>query len=144
MPLRAPGVASRALARAWKAAGDGDPRGDGVKGKMMPTKRMRIGGYSKSLRLRSCATSEEAVAKAMQVARAEHADILVKPVGEHGRWHGFRRRANARGANHPGDYEFLPTGRRAKKRRVIRRGGRVLVTDHRGVGEADVEQVFPA
>ena len=108
----------------------------------MTTKTMKIGGYSKPLR--STATRDEAIALAVSVAQAEHADILVKPVGEHGRWAGFRRRANARGASHRNDYEFLPTGRRAKKRRVTRRGGRVLVTDHRGVGEAEVEQVFPA
>jgi hypothetical protein len=106
------------------------------------TTTMRIGGYSKPLR--SAATRDEAIALAISVAQAEHADILVKPIGEHGRWAGFRRRANARGANHPNDYEYLPTDRRAKKRRVFRHGGRVFVTDHQGVGEAEVLQVFPA
>jgi hypothetical protein len=41
-------------------------------------------------------------------------DRLVRRIG--GGYQVWARRANARGVGFPGDYEFLPTGRRAKKR----------------------------
>lgn len=55
-------------------------------------------------------------------------DFLVKRVREPDGWQVWMRRATARGARHPGDYEFLPDGDRRAKRRAAG-SGRLFITE---------------
>ena len=75
------------------------------------------GGFSKPASP-VCVTIDEAIARCS--CPTYGGDFLVRsaPAGPRCGWQVWMRRANARGVSYPGDYEFLPTGRRAKKRKA--------------------------
>ena len=108
----------------------------------LATRTIRLGGFSKPV-TKAAQDRAAVIVAATDWATNRNAVVLVKR--DHlGRWQAWAKRATARGAAHPGDYELLPTGRRAKKRAVATPGGRVYVADTAGVsGECQVERHWP-
>lgn len=74
---------------------------------------VRTGAYSKPIS-RVCETPDGAITQAGDTC-SRH-DRLIRRMDKG--WQVWAKRANARGANHPCDYEFIGDDRRAKKRRA--------------------------
>ena len=91
--------------------------------------RIRTGGYSRAV-TKAQDDKQAVVDQCREIAASKGLVILVKQNygWQGGRWQGWCKRHNARGASHPGDYQFLPTGRRAKKRDAKVPGGRGYVS----------------
>ena len=108
----------------------------------LATLKIRIGGFSKPVTKANA--DRAAVIVAATTWATEHNAIVLVKRDWLGRWQGWAKRATARGVAHPGDYEFLPTGRRAKKRAVRADGGIVYVADTAAPsGEAIAERHWP-
>ena len=88
--------------------------------------RIKTGSYSRAV-TKAQDDKQDVVGQCREIAASKGLVILVKQ-DYVGRWQGWCKRHNARGASHPGDYQFLPTGRRAKKRDANLPGGRVYLS----------------
>lgn len=88
--------------------------------------RIKTGSYSRAV-TKAQDDKQAVVGQCREIAASKGLVILVKQ-DYLGRWQGWCKRHNARGASHPGDYQFLPTGRRAKKRDAKTPGGRVYLS----------------
>ena len=101
--------------------------------------KINIGGYTRQV-TRAAGDRETVVEQCRQIASKNNLVILVKRDCV-GRWQGFAKRHNARGARFPQDYDFLPTGRRARRIDHKVPGGCVYVADtSNGCGSVRVQQ----
>jgi len=91
--------------------------------------RIKTGSYSRAV-TKAQDDKQAVVDQCREIAATKGLVILVKQNygWQGGGWQGWCKRHNARGASHPGDYQFLPTGRRAKKRDAKTPGGRVYLS----------------
>ena len=103
--------------------------------------KIRIGSYTKAI-TKAGENESDITRQAKDYATTKGRAVLVKKIHD-GRFQAFEKRENARGIAHPEDYEFLPSGRRAKKRPVKVKGGAVYFLDKAaGVGEYEVNPLI--